>query len=125
VDCFRQNIGQASARNTGGLAANSPILLLFDDDIEADPELMSRHWKHHQSCAAELVVIGNTTDLYSCMPARHIERFLRQARERELAVFKGMWARQSPDSVGPQVHRYVCFGLNCSIAFDFPRLRGI
>lgn len=49
--------GAAAARNAGVAASSAPILLFLDDDIVADPELVSAHIEAHRS-AEDIAVLG-------------------------------------------------------------------
>ena len=49
------NQGAASARNRGAKVARGRMLLFLDDDMEADPRMLSQHEKSHRE-GAELVV---------------------------------------------------------------------
>src|SRR4051794_5093629 len=42
-----QNMGLASARNSGAHAASGDILLFVDDDTPAEPGLIEAHITHH------------------------------------------------------------------------------
>ena len=51
------NLGQARARNRGAAAARGEILLFLDDDMDADPRLLSEHDRTHRRGAQ--VVLGH------------------------------------------------------------------
>jgi glycosyltransferase involved in cell wall biosynthesis len=54
--------GIAVAKNLGLFAARAPIVLFFDDDDVADPQLLSKHLATHRSHPAnDLAVLGRTT----------------------------------------------------------------
>ena len=54
--------GRAAAKNVGILAAQADLVLLFDDDDIATPDLVARHLAAHGSHPAqELAVLGRTT----------------------------------------------------------------
>lgn len=52
----QENLGQASARNSGIRAAAGKYILLLDDDFVCDPALLAEHAKHHDRSG--LVVYG-------------------------------------------------------------------
>lgn len=54
---YQRNRGAAAARSAGGAAARGEILLFMDDDMEADPGLLSAHDRAHRSGAG--IVIGH------------------------------------------------------------------
>lgn len=51
------NSGQASARNRGAAEARGELLLMLDDDMEADPRLLAEHERSHRDGAD--VVLGD------------------------------------------------------------------
>jgi len=50
------NSGDMGAREAGALAATSEIVLFIDDDVLADPGLVSGHARRHAQNAADIVV---------------------------------------------------------------------
>lgn len=107
-----KNQGQASARNTGALAAGSDILLFLDDDTTPVPDCIEQHLNYHGKFAKEanLVVLGKITHKYSQPPNSHTERILREIRDRSLAEFEAA-------VVGRRLEfgKVVACGLNASI----------
>lgn len=57
-----ENSGISAAKNLGIFAADAPILLFFDDDDAADPDMLREHLATHAEHPAENVaVLGYTT----------------------------------------------------------------
>jgi GT2 family glycosyltransferase len=52
------NSGPAAARNEGTTRASGDIILFIDDDVVADPHLVSRHSEAHRALGEGGVVIG-------------------------------------------------------------------
>jgi glycosyltransferase involved in cell wall biosynthesis len=52
--------GPGVARNTGATAASSPLLLFFDDDVVATPQLLTNHLKVHNAMPEPVSVLGYT-----------------------------------------------------------------
>lgn len=53
---FIENSGDMGAREAGARAADSEIVLFVDDDVLADPGLVSGHARRHAERAADMVV---------------------------------------------------------------------
>jgi peptidoglycan/xylan/chitin deacetylase (PgdA/CDA1 family)/GT2 family glycosyltransferase len=53
----QSNQGAAAARTAGGVAARGEILLFIDDDMEADPRLLTEHDRSHGESAG--IVLGD------------------------------------------------------------------
>ncbi len=44
---WKPNAGRAAARNRGISEAKGDVLIFLDDDLEASPDLIEQHYKHH------------------------------------------------------------------------------
>ena len=44
---WKPNAGRAAARNSGISEAKGDVLIFLDDDLEASPDLIEQHYKHH------------------------------------------------------------------------------
>ena len=53
---FQENAGEGAARQVGIEAARSEIVVLIDDDVVADPLLVSGHRRHHSSHSHNIVL---------------------------------------------------------------------
>lgn len=53
----QKNRGRAAACNAGIHLAHGEVIILLDDDMEADPELVEEHWNVHK-IALNVAVIG-------------------------------------------------------------------
>jgi glycosyltransferase involved in cell wall biosynthesis len=58
---FQPKAGIAAAKNLGLSAADAPLLLFFDDDDLATPDLLKAHLKSHQRYPAETIAVLNYT----------------------------------------------------------------
>ena len=69
VRYFRiENSGTSSAKNLGIFASIGKVLLFFDDDDVADPELLREHIEAHEAHPQENVAILGYTDWASSLP---------------------------------------------------------
>jgi glycosyltransferase involved in cell wall biosynthesis len=57
VPVFQDNAGEAAARQTGVERASGEVVLLLDDDVEAEPGLVAGHAHAHEQ-RSDLVVVG-------------------------------------------------------------------
>lgn len=53
---YQDNAGEGAARHAGVQAATSEVVLLLDDDVEAQPGLVSGHARHHADGRDQVVV---------------------------------------------------------------------
>ena len=58
---FQPEAGIAEAKNQGLSAADAPLLLFFDDDDLASPDLLKAHLKSHRRYPAENIAVLNYT----------------------------------------------------------------
>jgi len=107
-----ENVGQASARNTGAQVATGNLLLFLDDDTAPAPDWLSHHRKRHESRGhnCEVVVLGQLQHIYA-QPARsHTERFLRRDIDDTFAKLYSVLMEGGKKAAG-----HVWVGLNTSI----------
>lgn len=84
------NSGAAVARNAGALAASGDIVLFLDDDMSADPHLLSQHEKSHRE-GADLVLGHIPLDPRS--PRNVVSEGVRVWAEERLTRLSGREAR--------------------------------
>jgi len=66
--------GSSAARNSAVRLAEAPLVLFVDDDIEVEPDLISRHLAHHEAHPeAEAALVGLVTWTRSAPITRHME----------------------------------------------------
>ncbi len=71
---WKPNAGRSAARNRGISEANGDILIFLDDDMEAYPELIERHYKHHK-INPRLCVLGNVP-VHICNDSSPLEMYI-------------------------------------------------
>jgi len=62
VLCHDRNRGRSAARNTGIREAAAAVVLLLDDDMEADADLLTRHLEAHDGTAPTAAIGRIVTD---------------------------------------------------------------
>jgi cellulose synthase/poly-beta-1,6-N-acetylglucosamine synthase-like glycosyltransferase len=78
------NSGISAAKNLGVFAATSPILLFFDDDDIADPDLLREHWRTHREHSDENVAVLGYT---GWAPALRVTRLMHFVTEVDCSLF--------------------------------------
>ncbi len=114
------NLGLPTARNNGVMAAKGEVILFLDDDTPADESLVCRHLQHFQAHRpdAHIAVYGTIVDRRQDHLPTWTDRFLQQSWERTLNEIRAQIAAPGEASVGNDIERAICFGVNCSIRRD-------
>lgn len=113
-----ENRGLPAARNTGVHEATGDIVLFSDDDVVADPELISLHMKsHNQTGKYRRIWVGgriieDPRDDLDTYLNRRLQESWSQVLERGIEYL----TNSGEGSVGDEVERSVWCGLNCSIS---------
>jgi glycosyltransferase involved in cell wall biosynthesis len=96
IPVFVENRGEDGARMAGVERARGEIVLLLDDDVEAEPGLVSAHQRHH-AAADRLVVVGYmpVVDPQGVGPGLYADRYedhCRRWREHPDQILDTFWA---------------------------------
>lgn len=114
------NRGLPAARNTGAQAAAGDIVLFLDDDVVADPDLLSAHMCHHRKAppGARLAVISLAAEERQTQLSTYLNERLHQHWKSMLESISGSLSAPGTDSIGEEIEAIICFGLNSSIRRD-------
>ena len=106
-----ENRGQSAARNRGAKEATGEILLFLDDDVSVGTDWLFQHARHYDlGDVKDIVVCGETGELYERPASSNTECYIRQDRER---IIKGKGPALGEP--GDDFDLYVVCGLNCSV----------
>ncbi len=116
----RENLGLPAARNTGAREATSDILLFLDDDVEAEPSLVSTHMDHHLEASAfrRLAVHSLAAEDRQTPLNSFVDTALHQAWQRNLDSIATSLNAAGVESISDSFQQSVCFGLNSSMRRD-------
>ncbi|MGC8550828.1 MAG: polysaccharide deacetylase family protein [Acidobacteriaceae bacterium] len=113
-----ENRGLPAARNTGVREASGHVVLFSDDDVIADPDLISLHMKHH-NLAGEYRriwvggrIVEDSRDDLDTYLNRRLQESWSQVLERGIEHL----TNSEDGLVGDVIERSVWCGLNCSIS---------
>jgi GT2 family glycosyltransferase/peptidoglycan/xylan/chitin deacetylase (PgdA/CDA1 family) len=113
------NRGLPAARNTGAREVTGDIVLFLDDDVIADPGLLSAHISHHlQAPRRRLAVIGLAAEDRQTPSSSYLNERLHEHWKSMLESLAQTLSAPGLDSVGEDIEKIIYFGLNCSIRRD-------
>ena len=119
--CFHSvNRGLPAARNTGAREAKGDVVLFLDDDVIADPDLVSMHMRHHQQAQSgrRLAVTSLVAEDRQTQLSTYLDERLHNHWKTVLESTSEILSAAGPDPIGDQFQSMACFGLNCSIRRD-------
>lgn len=121
-----ENRGLPAARNTGARVSSGEILLFLDDDVIAEPELVSVHIAHHLAVSPmrRIVVQSLATNKSEQASFSPLERFLNASWDAGLDALAAEITKSEVDSVSDEVQKQLSFGLNCSIRRELFEVTG-
>ena len=114
------NRGLPAARNTGAREAMGDVVLFLDDDVIADPDLVSAHMLHHQQAAPgwRLAVTGLSAEDRQTELSTYINERLHEHWKTMLGYLSETLSAPGLDSIGEDFEKIVCFGMNGSMRRD-------
>lgn len=114
------NRGLPSARNTGAREAGGDVVLFLDDDVIADPELISAHMQYHQDAAPgrRLAVTSLAAEDRQTRLETYVSERLHDHWKTMLGYLAETLSAPGLDSIGEDVEKIICFGLNSSMRRD-------
>lgn len=115
-----QNRGLPAARNTGAREAAGDIVLFLDDDVIADPGLLSAHMSHHlqASPARRVAVISLSAEDRQTPSSTYLNERLHELWKSMLESLSQTLSAPGLDSVGDEIEKIIYFGLNSSMRRD-------
>ena len=115
-----ENRGLPAARNTGAREAGGDILLFLDDDVLADRDLIATHMLHHQKASPghHLAVTSLAAEDRETQLSSYVDECLHENWKKLLASFRAKLSAGGGESIGEEIERIICFGLNSSIRRD-------
>jgi len=116
----KENLGLATARNTGAARASGDFLLFLDDDAEAAPGLLRDHVAAHMQAETHeadfhYVACGRIVESAQKRQSSRTGEFMEQAWMSTLARYEAAMRAGETDSNLADALEMSCFGLNCSI----------
>lgn len=111
------NRGLPAARNTGAREADGDVVLFLDDDVVANRELVAAHMRYHQEAAPghRLAVTSLANEERLGELSGYVNGRLHEQWKGMLNSFAATLSAKGPNSIGDDVEKILCFGLNCSI----------
>ena len=114
------NRGLPAARNTGAREAQGDVVLFLDDDVIADPDLLSAHMSHHLEAtpSRRLAVTSLAAEERQTQLSTYLNERLHEHWKSMLESFSQTLDASGLDSIGDEIEKIICFGLNSSIRRD-------
>jgi O-antigen/teichoic acid export membrane protein/GT2 family glycosyltransferase/peptidoglycan/xylan/chitin deacetylase (PgdA/CDA1 family) len=114
------NRGLPAARNTGAREAQGDVVLFLDDDVIAHPDLLSAHMGHHLKAApgCRLAVTSLAAEERQTQLSTYLNERLHEHWKSILESLSQTLSAPGLDSIGDEIEKIVCFGLNSSIRRD-------
>lgn len=115
-----QNLGLASARNSGAERARGDLLVFLDDDVEVAPGFLDQHVKAHleaeqQDPRFHYVACGRIVESAPAKQTSRTGEFLERAWSSTLDRFEAAMRTGETDPDLANALEISCFGLNCSM----------
>ena len=112
-----ENCGLPAARNTGAREAGGDVLLFLDDDVLAAPDLVAAHMLHHLNAPSghPLAVTSLAEEDRQTQLTSYLDERLHENWKKLLESFRSVLSASGEESIGEEIERIVCFGLNSSI----------
>lgn len=114
------NRGLPAARNTGAREALGEVVLFLDDDVIAHPDLLSAHMCYHRKAApgARLAVTSLAAEERQTELSTYLNERLHAHWKSILESLSQTLSAPGLDSIGEEIEKIICFGLNSSIRRD-------
>lgn len=114
------NRGLPAARNTGAREATGDIVLFLDDDVIAHPDLLSAHMSHHlQALPGRRIAVTSLAAEERQTPlSGYLNERLHEHWKSILESLSQSLSAPGLDSIGDEIEKIICFGLNSSIRRD-------
>lgn len=114
------NRGLPAGRNTGAREATGDIVLFLDDDVVADPGLLTAHMSHHlqAACGRRVAVISLPDEDRQTPSSSYLNQRLHEHWKSMLEFLSQTLVAPGLDSVGDEIEKIIYFGLNSSMRRD-------
>lgn len=114
------NRGLPSARNSGAREAGGDVVLFLDDDVIADPQLIAAHMQYHQQAGPgrRLAVTSLAAEGRQTPVENYVSERLHDHWKTMLGYLAETLSAPGLDSIGEDIEKIICFGLNSSMRRD-------